>query len=88
MPEITIVNTSPLFYFHRLGILDLFQKLYGRIIVPEAVKKELDEGQTQGEDVPMLDKYNWIEIESVNMPRYLQLLTFSPSQRLTFSAFG
>ncbi|MCP4626335.1 MAG: hypothetical protein GY850_22920 [bacterium] len=27
MPEITIVNTSPLFYFHRLGILELFNKL-------------------------------------------------------------
>jgi hypothetical protein len=38
MPEIIIVNTSPLFYFHRLGLLELFQKLYGRIIIPEAVK--------------------------------------------------
>jgi hypothetical protein len=74
MPEITIVNTSPLFYFHRLGLLELFQKLYGRIIVPEAVKKELDEGRTQGEDVPLLEKYPWIEIKSVTMPRYLQLI--------------
>ena len=74
MPEITIVSTSPLFYFHRLGLLDLFQKLYGRIIVPEAVKTELVEGQTQGEDVPLLEKYNWIEIKSVTMPRYLQLI--------------
>lgn len=54
MPEITIVNTSPLFYLHRLGLLELFKKLYGRIVVPDAVKNELDEGQTQGEDVPLL----------------------------------
>jgi predicted nucleic acid-binding protein len=39
MPEITIVNTSPLFYLHRLGLLELLKKLYGHITVPEAVKR-------------------------------------------------
>ena len=75
MPEITIVNTSPLFYFHRLGLFELFNKLYGHITVPEAVKKELKEGQSQGEDVPKLEIYPWIKIRSVSMPRYLQLIT-------------
>jgi len=57
MPEITIVDTSSLFYFHRVGLFELFKKLYGHIIVPEAAKNELMEGQTQGEDVPQLEKY-------------------------------
>jgi len=57
MPEITIVNTSPLFYLHRLGLLELLNKLYGHITVPEAVEKELKEGQAQGEDVPQLENY-------------------------------
>ena len=48
MPEISIVNTSPLFYLHRLGLLELLKKLYGHITVPEAVKKEFIEGQAQG----------------------------------------
>jgi predicted nucleic acid-binding protein len=74
MPEITIVDTSSLFYFHRVGLFELFKKLYGHIIVPEAVKNELMEGQTQGEDVPQLEKYPWVEIRSVSMPRYLQLI--------------
>ena len=74
MPEITIVNTSPLFYLHRLGLLELLKKLYGHITVPEAVKKELKEGQAQGEDVPQLENYTWVEIRSVGMPMYLQLI--------------
>ena len=74
MPENTIVNTSPLFYFHRLGLFELFNKLYGHITVPEAVKKELKEGQSQDEDVPKLEIYPWIKIRRVSMPRYLQLI--------------
>ncbi len=74
MPEINIVNTSPLFYLHRLGLLELLKKLYGHITVPEAVKKELKEGQAQGEDVPQLENYTWVEIRSVSMPRYLRLI--------------
>ena len=74
MPEINIVNTSPLFYLRRLGLLELLKKLYGHITVPEAVKKELKEGQAQGEDVPQLENYTWVEIRSVSMPRYLQLI--------------
>ena len=34
----------------------------------------MDEGRTQGEDVPLLEKYPWIEIKSVTMPIYLQLI--------------
>ena len=74
MPEITIVNTSPLFYLHRLGLLDVLNKLYGHIIVPEAVRKELEEGQIQGEDVPRLGTYPWIEVTRVSMPAYLGLI--------------
>ena len=54
MPEITIVNTSPLFYLHRLGLLELLNELYGHITVPAAVEMELKQGQTQGEDVRRL----------------------------------
>ena len=74
MPEITIVDTSSLFYFYRVGLFEIFNKLYGHITVPEAVKNELIEGQTQGEDVPQLESYPWVEIRSVSMPRYLQLI--------------
>ena len=74
MPEMTIVNTSPLFYLHRLGLLEVLNKLYGNIVVPEAVKSELEAGQTQGEDVPQLENHTWINVKSVNMPKYLKLI--------------
>jgi predicted nucleic acid-binding protein len=74
MPEMTIVNTSPLFYLHRLGLLEVLNKLYGNIVVPEAVKTELEAGRNQGEDVPQLENYAWINAKSVNMPEYLKLI--------------
>ena len=45
MPERVISNTSPLFYLHRLRQLDLLQRLYQRILVPEAVVEELHAGR-------------------------------------------
>jgi uncharacterized protein len=52
MPDLVISNTSPLFYLHRLRHLNLLQKLYQRIIVPEPVVDELNAGRDLGEDVP------------------------------------
>jgi len=74
MPEMTIVNTSPIFYLHRLGLLGILNKLYGDITIPEAVRNELEKGFIQGEDVPQLENYPWIQIISVNMPGYLNLI--------------
>ena len=74
MPELTIVNTSPLFYLHRIGHLDVLHKLYGKITIPKAAEKELEKGHIQGEDVPQLADYPWIEIISVSTPEYLNLI--------------
>jgi uncharacterized protein len=43
-----IVNTSPLQYLHQAGRIDLFPKLFGRIVVPEAIVAELAAGQLLG----------------------------------------
>lgn len=74
MREITVVNTSPLFYLHRVGLFALFKQLYGHITVPQAVRDELEEGRAQGYDVPRLESYPWVGVESVSMPSYLQLI--------------
>lgn len=65
MPDLVISNTSPLFYLHRLGHLDLLRKLYGHIVVPEAVVTELEAGRRQGEHVADITDYDWIEPHSV-----------------------
>jgi uncharacterized protein len=75
MPEQVISNTSPLFYLHRLRQLDLLQKLYTRLLVPEAVVDELQAGRDQGEDVPAVTGYDWIEVRAVRMPAVVTLIT-------------
>lgn len=74
MPDIVISNTSPIFYLHRLEQLELLHKLYGRILVPEAVVAELKAGEAQGEDVPDITDYDWIEIRSVHIPEVVSLI--------------
>ncbi len=74
MPELTVVDTSPIFYLHRIGHLDVLHELYGRIAIPKAVEKELEEGHIHGEDVPQLANYPWIEIINVSTPEYLNLI--------------
>jgi predicted nucleic acid-binding protein len=74
MPEMTVVNTSPLFYLHRLGLLEVLNRLYGNVTIPEAVKNELEKGQIEGHDVPRLESYPWIQVISVIVPEYLNLI--------------
>jgi len=75
MPERVVCDTSPLFYLHRLRHLFLLQHLYRHILVPEAVVTELRAGHDQGEDVPDLAQYNWIEIHRVRAEDTLSLMT-------------
>ena len=75
MPEVVISNTSPIFYLHRLRLLDLLQELYQKIIIPKAVVAELETGRRQGEDVPEIDNYEWIETRAIRSPQILGLST-------------
>ncbi len=75
MPELIICNTSPLFYLHRLRQLELLQKLYQQIVVPEAVRDELHVGRVQGEDAPDIAAYEWITVRAVQAPEVMTLIT-------------
>lgn len=75
MPDLVISNTSPLFYLHRLRHLDVLQKLYERLVVPEAVRDELHVGRVRGEDTPELAEYEWIEVRAVRVPEIIGLIT-------------
>jgi predicted nucleic acid-binding protein len=63
MPDrLVISNTSPLLYLHQVGHLDLLWRLYGRIQIPLAVKKELMAGAELGVAVPDTSILEWLEV--------------------------
>ncbi|OIO73042.1 MAG: hypothetical protein AUJ85_09025 [Elusimicrobia bacterium CG1_02_37_114] len=74
MPDVVITNTSPIFYLHRLGLLWVLEKLYKKIVVPQAVILELEEGKLQGEDIPNLAEYPWILTQQVKSAQHLKLV--------------
>ena len=74
MPEKVIVNTSPIFYLHRIRRLNLIEKLYGNVTIPSAVLRELEEGEKVGEDVPTVTDFNWIKVQYVKIPLYIRMI--------------
>lgn len=64
MPE-AICDTSPLQYLHQLGLLDLLPQLYGRVIVPRTVARELATGRALGVNVPDVTSLRWVEIRDL-----------------------
>lgn len=75
MHNIVIVNTSPIFYLYRLGHLNILEKLYGEIVIPESVFNELEEGRRIGEDVPDISTYNWISVKAVAIPDFIKVIS-------------
>jgi len=67
MPErVVVCNTSPLLYLHQVSKLELLFQLYGTVIVPSAVERELRAGQERRIDVPVVADIDWISVRSVS----------------------
>jgi uncharacterized protein len=63
-----IVNASPLQYLHQAGQLDLLPRLFGRIIVPEAVAAELAAGRRLGVSLPEPEVLEWVDLVTPASP--------------------
>lgn len=72
MPE-AIVNTSPLQYLFQLNLLDMLPQLYGEILVPEGVVRELRSGIQRGVPLPEIDSMGWIRVRNVRSAAVLPL---------------
>ena len=70
MPE-AIADTSPLQYLFQLDLLDLLPSLYGQVLVPEAVARELAAGRTRGVSLPDLKDLSWITTRRIASARVL-----------------
>lgn len=66
MPEnrIVVADSTVLIAFSSLGILKILKELYQRIIIPEAVYKELIRGE--GKPGSEVGSVNWIEVRTLS----------------------
>ncbi len=69
MPGEAVVDTSPLQYLHQIGLLGLLAPMFDTVLVPLAVRKELEAGHQAGLDLPVIEDLPWA-------------LVFSPQARL------
>lgn len=60
-----IVNSTPLIALCNIGRLDLLQKVYGRIIIPQAVFDEVTE-KDDSACRQIKQRPDWIEIEQIS----------------------
>lgn len=67
-------NTSPLQYLYQLDLLDLLPTLYGEVLVPSAVVKEIEAGRSRGVPLPVIESLSWLRIEKVANTALLPLL--------------
>ena len=63
MPEV-IVNTTPIIALAGIGHLDLLQKLYSRVMIPEAVDREIISEPTR----TLFSSAEWIDVERIKNP--------------------
>lgn len=73
MPEV-ISNTSPLQYLYQLDLLDLLPALYGEIVIPHGVAKEIAAGRARGVSLPVPESVPWIRIQEVTNAALLPLV--------------
>lgn len=81
-----IVNTSPLLYLYRIGVLDWLSQLFDQVWTPRAVVYELEEGQRKGYDVPNPSHYAWLQIvEPRAIPSEWLTLDLGPGELATMA---
>lgn len=61
-----IVNTTPLIALCHVGQLDVLHKMYGEIMIPQAVYQELSVKEDSICKKQIDDAHNWIHIEKIN----------------------
>jgi predicted nucleic acid-binding protein len=69
-----VVNTSPLYYLHQIGALQVCHDLFGRVHTTPHVLAELGAGKAQGLNVPDASSLEWLEVHDVAMPSVLELV--------------
>jgi len=79
---ILIADTSPLNYLVQINHFDVVERLYGHIIVPEAVFRELTDLRTpQKVRTLLLDRPEWLHVRLLNGPLDPSLEYLGPGEQ-------
>ncbi len=71
---IVISDTSPISGLYLIGQIELLPKLFGKVIVPTTVAKELERLSFWGHEMDIVLKSNWISIETaIDSPKLEEL---------------
>jgi predicted nucleic acid-binding protein len=63
---VTVVsNTSPITNLAAIGQISILRQMYGTLYIPEAVYRELREGEHRGDHPPFLETADWIQVRPV-----------------------
>ena len=66
MPETVVIsNTSPVYYLHQIGYLEILRDIYGTVLIPPGIEQELEAGGAKGLDVPDIAETAWLEVRSL-----------------------
>jgi len=71
--NLTVINTSPLIFLSKGGFIDLLQVLNSEIIVPEAVKNEIEAYGKDDITAKTLQETDWLVVRKTpTIPRIIQ----------------
>lgn len=70
-----VVDTTPIIALSLVGRLDLFRSLYQTIVIPPAVRAELEAGGEQRAGAVELTSASWIETSELQDPGRAQLIS-------------
>jgi predicted nucleic acid-binding protein len=74
MPEVVISNTTPIITLLGIGKIGVLKDLYGEVIIPEAVAREIEQGKDKVSYID-LKTLDWIKIRPLqNRTLYQYLL--------------
>jgi len=73
-PRVVVVNTTPLISLAIVKRLELLQKLYGEVLIPPAVEKEILAGGQKGSAFIDFSRWPFIQTVSLKDPSRAELL--------------
>lgn len=63
--KVVVLDTSPIIYLSALGLIDILKDLFGKVIIPEAVNRELLAGGKKSPGYKEVSKANWITVNKI-----------------------